>query len=226
MNNSTGTNGLNSNGMEGKINFLREGTYDILTVTKSDSSRGMQYIAEVRRFSNGQCNYENVNLLYLFNKDSLGPKMQFQPGSLIDHVINITACIPQRSSSGKTYYSYNWEINTELTQRLQDQLQELISDQFLMDEVIWKHEQYLRDEQNIQDHQEWLLDEFYRNEQNIEDYQEQLIKDELLNEQNLEDYRKQLIEDEEINEQRLEDEKDHQRDQELDSDDYCDIDED
>jgi len=158
-----------ANGMNGKINFLRKGIYDVLSVRKQQGEKGIQYIAEVRCWSNGVCNIENVNLLYLFNPDSNGPKMQFQPETLVNHVINITACIPQQSTSGKTYYSYNWEINVELTKRVQEEVQEFIN------------------EQNIQDYEEQLQDEWLITELNLDDYENQLADDALINEQNIQD---------------------------------------
>jgi len=157
--------------MTTNFNFLRVGTYDVLSVKAevTPSTGRTNYPAKVCRFSNGDSNHENVNLLYLFIKESNGPKMQFQPETLVDHVINITACIPQQSTSGKTYYSYNWEINVELTKRVQEEVQMLV------------------DEQNIQDYEEQLQDEWLITELNLDDYENQIADDELINEQNIQD---------------------------------------
>lgn len=151
MSNSTINNNNSGNEMGTKPSFLGKGIYDIVSVRKQDGKWGTEYIAEVRRRNRNEWVSDVINLYYLFSPNANGPKIKYQPESLINHVINVTECIPGESATGKVYYSYTWKIDTELTKKIQEEVQELESLHYDIEEREYLQEQELIDDQNYQD---------------------------------------------------------------------------
>lgn len=108
MKNSTNVTG-------GRMSLLGHGIYHVLSLTKEINRFGYRvFPAKVRRWSNGFWINENVDLAKIFNKGSKGPLQIFQANTLVNQAIKITNMVQQTAVSGKIYYSYHWEINTEI----------------------------------------------------------------------------------------------------------------
>ena len=72
MQNSTNSTNNPSAKVKAEVNsFLGSGTYDIVKVTKQVGDRGLEFIAEVRRWNYKHWVNQIVNLSYLFNSTSV-----------------------------------------------------------------------------------------------------------------------------------------------------------
>ena len=156
MQNSTNSTNNPSAKVKAEVNsFLGSGTYDIVKVTKQVGDRGLEFIAEVRRWNYKHWVNQIVNLSYLFNSTSVGPMLRYQPETLVDSVININ-CTQKETNLGKVFYTYSWEINAGMTEVIQSEIQESINEQ--------NNQEYELGEIIYQEEQEWLNEQYYQEE--------------------------------------------------------------